>query len=109
MDVTATALWEAMKPSWPSNTEVNETPHRSLVITFLTLDDPARPGKRSREVELDFTEDTLASLDAAQPLERAVMAQRAALALKRRLKHNMLWDDNSEPLVFQVDRGWIAS
>lgn len=108
MDTTGTALWSAMKPMWPSNAEVNETPHRSLVISYLTNDDPMRPGKRSREVELDFTEDTLATLDAAGPMERAVMAERAALALKRRLKGSMLRDDTSEPLVFQVDRGWIA-
>lgn len=108
MDATGTALWEALKPLWPANAEFNETPQRHLVITYLTLDDDLRPGRRSREVELAFSEGLLKRLDAADAGERHAMAQHVAARLKAPLQREDLNADLSEPLVFAIDERWAA-
>lgn len=107
MDATGTALWEALKPLWPSNAEVNETPHRHLVVTYLTLDDDLRPGRRSREVELQISEPVLHRLDAATADGRHTMAHAIAARLKGLLKQEDLRADLSEPIVYVIDEGWI--
>ena len=82
MDDIQAEFWEAMHHLFPANAVVIALERGDLLISWKTGDDPFRPNKRSAPIYLRFDPALVATMRAATPRQREILAGREVETVK---------------------------